>query len=41
MTASWWTDQVLPGFIDGIPLVIVSLAGMWLQHRKTRRMLRP
>ena len=40
MTGSWWRDMVLPGFIDGLPLVAISLFGMWLQHRKTRRVVK-
>lgn len=36
LTHAWLMDYVIPGLIDGIPLVGVSLFGIWWQGRKTR-----
>lgn len=37
MTYEWWLRYALPALISSFPLAAVSLLGIWLQSRKTRR----
>ncbi len=37
MTSDWWWHYALPALISSLPVAAVSLLGVWLQNRKTRR----
>jgi hypothetical protein len=34
MTSGWFVNQVLPGLIDAVPYIVLTIAGLWLTWRQ-------
>lgn len=32
---SWFVDRVLPGLLTSLPIVVISVIGLWLNWKKT------